>query len=99
MRKFNLAFIAAALLSSFNATASPELNTSAVLNVGYFHKVQEMTIYGDIKQDIVALATKEVSDSNADLFIIDDINEDIEHNTVILLVSLYDDLSDGLVNR
>lgn len=77
----------------------PELSTSNILNVGNYHKVEEMTISGEIQQDLVTLARKKVSHVNADIFIIDDINEDIDHNTVTLHVSLYDDMNDGMVSR
>ena len=58
-----------------------------------------MTIYGDIQQDIIILAQNNTSESEADLFVIDDINEDIELNLVVVTVSLYNDLNDGLVMR
>ncbi|WP_407333696.1 hypothetical protein [Enterovibrio sp. 27052020O] len=99
MRFLTTPFLVSALLLPFHAYAKPELAPAALLDFGSYEKVEEMTIYGDIQQDIIILAQNNTSESEADLFVIDDINEDIELNLVVVTVSLYNDLNDGLVMR
>ena len=65
----------------------------------HYEKVEELTVYGDIQQDIIQLAENNTADSDADLFVIDDINEDIEKNVLIVSLSLYVDLNSGIVKR
>ncbi|KXF83122.1 hypothetical protein [Enterovibrio coralii] len=97
MRLLNASLLAAALAFTSNAFAKPELAPLSLLEFGDYKKVEELTIYGDINQDIVTLAENNTSTSSADLYVIDDINEDIERNKLIVSVSLYEDLNDGLV--
>ncbi|OEE62891.1 hypothetical protein A1OO_13700 [Enterovibrio norvegicus FF-33] len=99
MRFLTTSFLVSILLFSFHASAKPELAPAALLDFGSYEKVEEMTIYGDIQQDILTLAQNNTSESDADLFVIDDINEDIDLNLVMVTISLYNDLNDGLVMR
>ncbi|PMN93533.1 hypothetical protein [Enterovibrio norvegicus] len=99
MRFFTLPLLASALIASTSAMAKPELAPAALLDYGHYEKVEELTVYGDIQQDIIQLAENNTADSDADLFVIDDINEDIEKNVLIVSLSLYVDLNSGIVKR
>ncbi|CZF85716.1 hypothetical protein [Grimontia marina] len=89
--------LAAALLISSPSFAAPELVPATMLDYGHYEKVEEVTIHGDINQNIVNLAESNLTDKDADLFVIDEISEDIDRNMLVLDVSLYNDLNDGLV--
>ncbi|WP_028022454.1 hypothetical protein [Enterovibrio calviensis] len=99
MRFLALPFLASALFFSSHAFAKPELAPASLLDFGTYEKVEELVIYGDIQQNILVLAETNTSESDADLFVIDEISEDIDLNMVIVTVSLYNDLNDGLVMR
>ncbi|PKF50425.1 hypothetical protein [Enterovibrio nigricans] len=99
MRLLKASLLAAAMVFTFPVSAQPELAPLSLLEFGQYQKVEQRTIYGDINQDIVALAKHNTSASEADLFVIDDINEDINLNMLIVSVSLYKNLNDGLVSR
>ncbi|MDD1779806.1 hypothetical protein LRP49_01235 [Enterovibrio sp. ZSDZ35] len=99
MRLLNASLLAAAMAFTLPVSAKPELAPFSLLSFGQYEKIEQLTIYGDINQDIVVLAENNTSTSDADLFVIDDINEDIDLNMLIVSVSLYKDLNDGMVKR
>ncbi|MDD1792101.1 hypothetical protein L4D06_05925 [Enterovibrio makurazakiensis] len=99
MRFLTIPFVASTLFFSVQALAKPELAPAALLDFGHYEKVDERVIYGDIQQNILVLAERNTSESDADLFVIDEINEDIELNLLIVTVSLYNELDNGFVMR
>ncbi|USH04268.1 hypothetical protein K6Q96_21215 [Grimontia kaedaensis] len=97
MKVYKAPLLAASLLVSLPTLAAPELIPATMLDYGHYEKVEEVTIHGDINDNIVNLAENNLTNNDADLFVIDEISEDIDHNMLVLGVSLYNDLNDGLV--
>ncbi|EEY73265.1 hypothetical protein [Grimontia hollisae] len=97
MEYFKAPLLAASLLFALPTYAAPELVPATMLAYGHYEKVEEVTISGDINENIVNLAENRLTDNEADLYVIDEISEDIERNMLVLNVSLYNDLNQGIV--
>ncbi|KMV31628.1 hypothetical protein L4D00_10590 [Photobacterium swingsii] len=81
-----------ALLSTY-ATAAPELMSPVEIEFGQYAHIETIEITGNINASLLRLVDDSLQSNESDYYVISDISENAQQNTMTISVDLYNDMN------